>query len=73
MHQNRLKNYIKKTYHALSEMRKREFTNDLILHQNVLGKFFSFDQNLFNDVLDFPIEVDLLCRSNVNLKKSSER
>lgn len=59
------------TYHSLSEVGKREFADDCVLHQDVLGQLGAFDENLVDDVLDVAFIIDLLGDADVDFDQGS--
>lgn len=59
------------TYHAFSEVGKREFADDWVLHQDVLWQLGAFDENLVDDVLDVAFIIDLLGDADVDFDQGS--
>jgi hypothetical protein len=50
---------------------KREFADDCVLHQDVLGQLGAFDENLVDDILDVAFIIDLLGDADVYFDQGS--
>jgi len=60
-----------RTYHAFSEVGKRKFADDSMLHQDVLGQLCAFQENLVFDVLDVAFFINLVGDAFVNFDQGS--